>query len=57
MNYCSPETEVILINPEEIMQVNVGSDKVSPGDAEGKQNDIDFGEEVGGDVRPNVWDD
>lgn len=57
MNYKKPETEVILINPEDMMQVDVGSGKVGPGAAEGKQDGIIFEEDVAEVGRTNVWDD
>ncbi|MBQ7420686.1 MAG: hypothetical protein IJV27_00850 [Prevotella sp.] len=57
MTYMQPETEVILINLEEMMQIDLGSGKVNPGDAEGKQNDFDFEEDVVGNTKANVWDD
>ncbi|MBQ7421081.1 MAG: hypothetical protein IJV27_02880 [Prevotella sp.] len=56
MKYESPETEVVLVKIENLMQIVV-SGTTKPEDTQGKEDGFDFDSEVGGNSRPNVWDD
>ena len=56
MKYERPEAEVVLVKIENLMQITV-SGTTDPENTQGKEDGLDFDSEVGGNSRPNVWDD
>ena len=56
MKYERPETEVVLVKIENLMQITV-SGTIDPENTQGKEDGLDFDSEVGGNGKSNVWDD
>ena len=55
MKYESPETELVFVKIENLMQTISGT--TNPEDTLGKEDGLDFDSEVGGNGKANVWDD
>ena len=56
MKYERPETELVLVKIENLMQIVV-SGGTTPEETQGKEDGLDFDSEVGGNGKSNVWDD